>query len=80
MTVERIRPDTVVGVSNVVGLPVTEPERYVTRVQLAHLMGLSVATIDRMVAEGMPSETWGCRSRRFRPSVALAWARTRSAA
>jgi phage terminase Nu1 subunit (DNA packaging protein) len=65
---------------NVVGLPVPEPERYVTRAELAHMMGLSVTTIDRMVAEGLPSETWGRRSRRFRPSVAIAWARTRSRA
>lgn len=66
--------------ANVIGLPVPEPERYVTRVELARIMGLSVATIDRMVADGLPSETWGRRSRRFRPSVAIAWARTRSAA
>lgn len=52
-----------------------EPERYVSRVDLARLMGLSVATVDRMVAAGMPSETWGRRTRRFRPSAALAWAR-----
>ena len=56
-----------------------ESERYVTRAELARMMGLSVATIDRMVAEGLPSETWGRRSRRFRPSVAIEWARARSA-
>lgn len=59
------------------GLPVREPERYVTRLELARLMGVSVKTVDRMVLEGMPSETWGLRSRRFLPSRALAWARTR---
>jgi phage terminase Nu1 subunit (DNA packaging protein) len=53
------------------------PECYVDRAGMAQLMGVSVATIDRMVAEGMPSETWGMRARRFRPSIALAWARTR---
>jgi phage terminase Nu1 subunit (DNA packaging protein) len=57
------------------GLPVPEPERYVNRDQLAALMGVSTRTIDRMVAEGMPSETWGRRARRFRPSSAIAWAR-----
>lgn len=62
---------------NVVGIPVPEPEKYVDRKQLAELMGVSVQTIDRMVREGMPSETWGMRARRFKPSVALAWARTR---
>lgn len=66
--------------SNVYGLPVPEPERYVSRKELADIMGVSVKTIDRFVREGMPSETWGVRSRRFRPSVAIAWARTRRAA
>jgi predicted DNA-binding transcriptional regulator AlpA len=53
------------------------PERYLTRQQLADVMGMSVKTIDRMVRAGMPSETWGLRSRRFLASRALAWARTR---
>ena len=52
-------------------------ERYLTRQQLAEVMNLSVKTIDRMVRDGMPSETWGLRSRRFLASRALAWARTR---
>lgn len=65
---------------NVVGLPVPERERYVDRRELAELMGVSLATIDRMVVDGLPSETWGLRARRFRPSKALAWARSRSAA
>lgn len=66
--------------SNVHAIAVPEPERYVTRAELAHIMGVSIATVDRMVREGLPSETWGRRSRRFRPSVAIAWARMRSAA
>ena len=49
-------------------------ERYVDRRQLALMMGVSVATIDRMVAKGMPSVTWGRRTRRFRPSAAMSWA------
>ena len=53
------------------------PERYLTRQQLAEVMNVSVKTIDRMVRNGMPSETWGLRSRRFLASRALAWARTR---
>lgn len=65
------------GRSNVSAIPVPEAERYVTRDQLAELMGVHVATVDRMVGEGMPSETWGRRARRFRPSVAIAWARQR---
>lgn len=58
-------------------LETPQPERYVTRSELASLMGVSVKTVDRMVREGLPSETWGLRSRRFLPSRALAWARTR---
>jgi phage terminase Nu1 subunit (DNA packaging protein) len=61
----------------VIGLPVREQERYVTRVELAQIMGVSVRTIDSLVRDGMPSETWGIRSRRFRPSAAIAWARSR---
>jgi hypothetical protein len=34
-------------------------ERYVSRAELAALMGVSLATVDRLVAEGMPSVTWG---------------------
>lgn len=54
-------------------------ERYVSRAELARIMGVSVATVDRMVAEGMPSVTWGRRTRRFKPSVAIAWAAERRA-
>lgn len=56
---------------------VPEVERYVTREQLAELMGISVKTVDRLVHEGMPSVTWGKRTRRFRPSIAIQWARAR---
>lgn len=52
----------------------SEPERYVSRAELALIMGVSVATIDRLVASGMPSVTWGRRTRRFLPSQALEWA------
>ncbi len=54
--------------------PLSGPERYVTRRELAVLMGVSIDTVDRLVSDGMPSVTWGRRTRRFRPSVALAWA------
>lgn len=60
---------------SVTGLVVREPEAYVSRRQLAELMGVSLSTVDRMSAAGMPSTTWGRRTRRFRPSTALAWAR-----
>jgi excisionase family DNA binding protein len=55
-------------------------ERYVSRIELAEILGVSLATVDRMVAEGMPSVTWGRRTRRFRPSVAIAWAEDRGRA
>jgi phage terminase Nu1 subunit (DNA packaging protein) len=60
------------------GIPT--PERYVSRSELALLMGVSLATVDRMVAEGMPSVTWGRRTRRFRPSLAITWAAARGRA
>jgi hypothetical protein len=55
-------------------------ERYVGRAELAAIMAVSLATIDRMVAEGMPSVTWGRRTRRFRPSAAISWASERERA
>lgn len=62
--------------SDLVQFPAPQPaERYLTRTQLAGLMSVSVSTIDRMVAQGMPSEVWGRRCRRFLASRALAWAR-----
>jgi hypothetical protein len=53
------------------------PERYVTRRELAATMGVSIDTVDRLVSEGMPSVTWGRRTRRFRASAAIAWAAAR---
>jgi phage terminase Nu1 subunit (DNA packaging protein) len=51
-------------------------ERFVTAAELAREMGVSLRTVRRWTAEGMPSETWGMRVRRYRPSEAIAWART----
>ena len=54
------------------------PEAYVDAGVLAVLMGVSTSTIKRMVAAGMPSETWGMRrTRRFLPSEAIGWAQQR---
>jgi phage terminase Nu1 subunit (DNA packaging protein) len=54
-------------------------ERYVTAAELAQLMGVSVRTIKRMTAAGMPSETWGMsRTRRYLPSQAMGWASQRA--
>jgi len=52
-------------------------ERYVDAAELAAIMGVSERTIKRLTAEGMPSETWGMRARRYLPSQAIAWARSR---
>lgn len=66
--------------ASVTGLPVESVERYVTRRELAELMHVSLSTIDLMVREGMPSVTWGKRTRRFRASTAIGWAQERQAA
>ena len=53
-------------------------ERYVDARELAELMGVSERTIKRWVAAGIPSETWGMgRTRRFLPSEAISWAKSR---
>lgn len=59
--------------------PVELKERYVTRAELAHMMGVSVRSVDRLRAMGMPSSTWGIRSRRFLASEAISWAKSRGA-
>jgi phage terminase Nu1 subunit (DNA packaging protein) len=54
-------------------------ERYVDARELALIMGVSVRTIGRMTAAGMPSETWGMgRTRRYLATEAIAWAHTRA--
>lgn len=65
--------------ARVLGLPVPEPEPYVSRRELAKHMGISVRTVDSFVEQGMPSETWGIRCRVFQVSRAIAWARARDA-
>jgi phage terminase Nu1 subunit (DNA packaging protein) len=57
------------------------PGEFVDARRLAAVMGVSTTTIKRWTAAGMPSETWGMkRTRRFRVSDVLAWARAREAA
>lgn len=54
-------------------------ERYVDARELAARMGVSLSTIRRMTAAGMPSETWGMtRTRRYLASECIAWARARA--
>lgn len=55
------------------------PERFVTAGELARIMGVSERTIARLVLEGMPSETWGMRARRFLVSECIEWAKGRAA-
>lgn len=59
----------------VVGLPRPETEAYVTRRQLAEMMAVSVDTVKRLDRAGMPRAVFGSRTVRYRPSVAIAWAR-----
>jgi len=74
--VQRTKPHPISDDARRWSLP-TAIEPFVSRYELAQLMGVSVATVDRMVIEGMPSVTWGRRTRRFRPSVAIGWAAER---
>jgi phage terminase Nu1 subunit (DNA packaging protein) len=52
-----------------------ESEPYVDRAEMARILGVHINTIDGWVRRGMPSETWGIRVRRFRPSLATQWVR-----
>jgi phage terminase Nu1 subunit (DNA packaging protein) len=54
------------------------PEPYLMRAEIARFMRVSTRTIDRWVLEGCPHETWGLRTKKFRPSEVIAWARLRS--
>lgn len=66
--------------SQVVGLPAESVEPFIDRKELAERMGVSLSTIDAMVKQGMPSVTWGRRTRRFRASLAIAWAQAQERA
>ena len=66
--------------ADVTGLPAASTEPFLTRRELADLMHVSLSTLDEMVREGMPSVTWGRRTRRFRASAAIAWAQARERA
>jgi phage terminase Nu1 subunit (DNA packaging protein) len=52
-------------------------ERYVDASELAALMGVSTRTVKRWTVQGMPSEDWGIRVRRYLPSKCIAWVRAR---
>lgn len=54
-------------------------ECYIDMRELAVALGISVSTVKRFVAEGMPSETWGmARTRRFLLSQCVLWAAERA--
>lgn len=55
------------------------PERFVNAEELARILGVGRRTIAKLVNEGLPSETWGLRSRRFLPSECISWLRERAA-
>ena len=55
---------------------IREIESWITRKELAVRMGVSVRTVDRLTAAGMPSTTWGSKTRRYRASQAIYWAGT----
>jgi excisionase family DNA binding protein len=64
--------------SNVVVFPTPEP--YLSRLEIARLMGVSPRTIDRWCKEGLPHQTWGLRTKKLRFSEVEEWARKRGAA
>jgi hypothetical protein len=56
-------------------------ERWLTRHELAERWRISLKTLDALVRdEGLPSETWGRRMRRFNLVEAEAWRRGRRGA
>ncbi len=65
--------------ASLAGLPTQSTEPFLSRKQLADLMNVSPATIDRMRREGMPYVDWSSEGAsrklpRFRASNAIAWA------
>jgi excisionase family DNA binding protein len=54
------------------------PDRYLSRVEIAEHLGVSLKTIDRNVREGCPSYTFGRRLRRFRLAEVEAWLERRA--
>ncbi len=56
-------------------VPGEKPEPYITRAQLAELMGVHPDTIKRWTRKGMPHTRFMERTVRYQASVAIAWAR-----
>ncbi len=55
--------------------PIAEP--YLDARTLAQLMGVSLSTVRRWDREGMPSENWGLRLKRYQLSRSKQWAAQR---
>lgn len=53
------------------------PEPFLNREEIATFMKVSPRTITKWCAEGMPYETWGLRTRVYRASEVIEWARQR---
>jgi phage terminase Nu1 subunit (DNA packaging protein) len=53
-------------------------DRYLDAHELSRRMGISVRTVERWTAEGMPSESWGMRVRRYQFAPCVQWARQRA--
>lgn len=62
--------------SNLIQLGEPRPvaDELVTRPELAKAMHVSLRTVDRLKAEGMPHVTWGRHLVRFRLREAMTWA------
>lgn len=54
------------------------PEPFLKRDEIARAMGVSVRTIDYWSKEGCPFETWGLKTKVFRASLVMDWARQRA--
>jgi hypothetical protein len=52
-------------------------ERYLGRRELADRLGIGLTSLDKLVSEGLPSHTWGLRTRKFLWSEAQRWLRDR---
>lgn len=50
-----------------------EPPEYVTREQLAKILGVKPAKVDDLRERGLPWLRWGHRTVRFEREVALRW-------
>lgn len=53
--------------------PIQQLEPFVTRVQLAEHLGVSMKTIERWEKRGLPHHRWGPRIIRYRVSEAKLW-------